>query len=57
VDAISEVEGVITPFPGGIVASGSKVGANNYSFMKATSNEKFSPSVKDKVELRYRYQA
>jgi formylmethanofuran--tetrahydromethanopterin N-formyltransferase len=50
VDAISEVEGVITPFPGGIVASGSKVGANNYSFMKATSNEKFSPSVRDKVE-------
>ncbi len=50
VDAISEVDGVITPFPGGIVASGSKVGANNYSFMKATSNEKFSPSVKDKVE-------
>ena len=50
VDAIAEVEGVITPFPGGIVASGSKVGANNYSFMKATSNEKFSPSVKDKVE-------
>jgi formylmethanofuran--tetrahydromethanopterin N-formyltransferase len=50
VDAISEVEGVITPFPGGIVASGSKVGANNYSFLKATSNEKFSPSVKDKVE-------
>ncbi|KAF5423162.1 MAG: formylmethanofuran--tetrahydromethanopterin N-formyltransferase [Candidatus Methanocomedens sp.] len=50
VDAISEIEGVITPFPGGIVASGSKVGANNYSFMKATSNEKFSPSVKDKVE-------
>ncbi len=50
VDAICEVEGVITPFPGGIVASGSKVGANNYSFLKATSNEKFSPSVKDKVE-------
>jgi len=50
VDAIAEVDGVITPFPGGIVASGSKVGANNYSFMKATSNEKFSPSVKDKVE-------
>jgi len=50
VDAITGVEGVITPFPGGIVASGSKVGANNYSFMKATSNEKFSPSIKDKVE-------
>jgi formylmethanofuran--tetrahydromethanopterin N-formyltransferase len=50
VDAISGVEGVITPFPGGIVASGSKTGANNYSFMHATSNEKFSPSIKDKVE-------
>lgn len=50
VDAISEVEGVITPFPGGIVASGSKVGANKYSFLKATSNEKFSPSIKDKVK-------
>ena len=50
VDAIAEVEGVITPFPGGIVASGSKVGANTYSFMHATSNEKFSPSIKDKVE-------
>jgi formylmethanofuran--tetrahydromethanopterin N-formyltransferase len=50
VDAVSGVEGVITPFPGGIVASGSKTGANNYSFMHATSNEKFSPSIKDKVE-------
>jgi formylmethanofuran--tetrahydromethanopterin N-formyltransferase len=50
VDAIAEVEGVITPFPGGIVASGSKTGANKYTFLKATSNEKFSPSIKDKVE-------
>ena len=50
VDAIAEVEGVITPFPGGIVASGSKTGANKYKFLKATSNEKFSPSIKDKVE-------
>jgi len=50
VDAVGGVEGVITPFPGGIVASGSKTGANNYSFMHATSNEKFSPSIKGKVE-------
>lgn len=50
VDAIADVEGVITPFPGGIVASGSKTGANKYKFLKATSNEKFSPSIKDKVE-------
>ena len=50
VDAIAELEGTITPFPGGIVASGSKAGANNYKFMKATANEKFCPSIKDSVE-------
>ncbi|AAM31017.1 MULTISPECIES: formylmethanofuran--tetrahydromethanopterin N-formyltransferase [Methanosarcina] len=50
VDAIAELEGTITPFPGGIVASGSKSGANKYKFLKATANEKFCPSIKDKVE-------
>ncbi len=50
VDAIALVEGVITPFPGGIVASGTKTGANKYKFLKATTNEKFSPSIKNKVE-------
>ncbi len=51
VDSIREMEGVITPFPGGIVASGSKVGANKYSFLKATTNEKYSPALRGKVEL------
>lgn len=32
VDAIKEIEGTITPFPGGIVARGSKAGFNNYIF-------------------------
>lgn len=51
VDAIALEEGTITPFPGGIVASGSKVGSINYSkFMKATTNEKFSPSIKAKIK-------
>ena len=50
VDAIAELKGTITPFPGGIVASGSKSGANKYKFMKATTNEKFCPSIKDKIE-------
>ncbi len=50
VDAIAEIEGTITPFPGGIVGSGSKTGANKYKFLKATTNEKFCPSLKDKVE-------
>ncbi|ADC65476.1 formylmethanofuran/tetrahydromethanopterin N-formyltransferase [Ferroglobus placidus DSM 10642] len=49
VDAIFEVEGVITPFPGGIVASGSKVGANKYKFLKASTNEKFAPTIRDQV--------
>lgn len=48
VDAISRVEGCITPFPGGIVASGSKVGSK-YKFMKASTNQKMCPSLKGKV--------
>ncbi|AEH61855.1 formylmethanofuran/tetrahydromethanopterin N-formyltransferase [Methanosalsum zhilinae DSM 4017] len=50
VDAIQQTEGSITPFPGGIVASGSKPGANKYKFLKATANERFCPSIKDKIE-------
>ena len=50
VAAIQELEGSITPFPGGIVSSGSKPGANKYTFLKATANEKFCPSIKDQIE-------
>ena len=50
VNAISDVEGVITPFPGGIVASGSKVGSKKYKFMHATTNEQYCPTLKDKIE-------
>ncbi|CAD7777159.1 Formylmethanofuran--tetrahydromethanopterin formyltransferase [Candidatus Methanoperedenaceae archaeon GB37] len=49
VDAIMSCEGSITPFPGGIVASGSKPGADKYKFMKATTNQRFAPSLKDRV--------
>jgi len=49
VDVISLMDGTITPFPGGIVASGSKTGANKYKFMKATTNHRYAPSLKDKV--------
>ncbi|MCI5866807.1 MAG: formylmethanofuran--tetrahydromethanopterin N-formyltransferase [Methanosphaera sp.] len=52
VEAIGNVEGTITPFPGGIVASGSKVGSNKYDFMDATTNEKYCPTLKDKVETQ-----
>jgi hypothetical protein len=50
VNAIKSVPHVITPFPGGIVASGSKVGSNKYSFMHATTNEAYCPSLKDKID-------
>jgi len=40
VDAIEAVSGAITPFPGGIVASGSKVGSTKYKFLGASTNEK-----------------
>lgn len=52
VEAISKVRGVITPFPGGVVASGSKVGSRKYRFMHATTNEAFCPTLKDKTESK-----
>ena len=41
VDAMAEMPGVILPFPGGIVRSGSKVGAKKYKTMIASTNEAF----------------
>ncbi len=49
VDAISSVCGVITSFPGGIVSSGSKVGSNKYKFIPASTNEKYCPTLREKV--------
>ncbi|MHA1844610.1 MAG: formylmethanofuran--tetrahydromethanopterin N-formyltransferase [Promethearchaeota archaeon] len=48
VEAILNVENVIAPFPGGFVRSGSKVGSK-YSFLSASTNEVFCPSLKDKI--------
>lgn len=50
VQAIDKVEGVITPFPGGICASGSKVGSNKYRFMHACTNELYCPTISETVE-------
>ena len=50
VDAIKSVPGVITPFPGGIVASGSKVGSSKYKFLGASTNEKMCVTLKEGVE-------
>lgn len=48
VEAISKVDDVITPFPGGIVRSGSKVGAK-YSGMFASTNDAFCPTLRGTV--------
>ncbi len=50
VSAIGQVEGTITPFTGGVVASGSKPGSNKYKFMHASINEKYCPTLKGKID-------
>lgn len=49
VEAISKIKGTITPFPGGICASGSKIGSR-YKFLTASTNLKLCPSIRNGVE-------
>lgn len=49
VEAIGKVDNVITPFPGGIVRSGSKVGSK-YPGMFASANDAFAPTLKGAVK-------
>ena len=49
VEAIQEVPYVITPFPGGLCRSGSKVGST-YSFLRASTNTPFCPAIKHSLE-------
>ena len=46
--AIREVPGVILPFPGGVVRSGSKVGSK-YKALKASTNEAYCPTLRGTV--------
>ena len=48
VDAIERVPGTITPFPGGVVRSGSKVGSR-YAALRASTNEAFCPALVGRV--------
>jgi formylmethanofuran--tetrahydromethanopterin N-formyltransferase len=48
VTAIAKLPGVITPFPGGAVRSGSKVGST-YSALRASTNEAFCPALVGRV--------
>jgi formylmethanofuran--tetrahydromethanopterin N-formyltransferase len=46
VAAMDPLPGVILPFPGGVVRSGSKVGSKRYKNMIATTNDAFSPTLR-----------
>ena len=48
VAAIRQVPGVILPFPGGIVRSGSKVGSK-YKKLRASTNDAFCPTLRGQV--------
>ena len=49
VDAIMGLANVITPFPGGVVRSGSKVGSR-YAALKASTSDAFCPTLRGRVE-------
>jgi formylmethanofuran--tetrahydromethanopterin N-formyltransferase len=46
VAAMDPLPGVILPFPGGVVRSGSKVGSKRYKNMIATTNDAFAPTLR-----------
>ena len=48
VEAIAELPGVITPFPGGIARSGSKV-VSRYKALKASTSDPFCPTLRGRV--------
>ncbi len=51
VSALETVVGVITPFPGGVARSGSKVGSR-YRGLKASTADEFCPSLRGRVASR-----
>jgi formylmethanofuran--tetrahydromethanopterin N-formyltransferase len=51
VESIAHLPGVITPFPGGVVRSGSKVGSK-YKALRASTNDAFCPTLRGRVETQ-----
>src|SRR5258708_11583833 len=45
------VRGVVLPFPGGIVRSGSKVGAKHYKKMIASTNDAYCPTLRGRADV------
>jgi formylmethanofuran--tetrahydromethanopterin N-formyltransferase len=49
VEAIREAPGVVAPFPGGIVRSGSKT-SSKYKFLRASTNSAYCPMLRGQVD-------
>lgn len=49
VQAMKKIKGVVLPFPGGVVRSGSKVGSR-YKFLHASSNTSYCPTLRPLVD-------
>jgi len=50
-EALRNMEGVITPFPGGVARSGSKVGSR-YKDLPASTSDPFCPTLRGRVESK-----
>lgn len=51
IEAIDPMPGVITPFPGGVARSGSKVGSR-YKKLKASTADAYCPTLRGRVEMK-----
>ena len=51
-EAMAGMTGVILPFPGGVVRSGSKVGSRRIKSMIASTNDAFCPSLRAVTETQ-----
>ncbi|HEX9109487.1 MAG TPA: formylmethanofuran--tetrahydromethanopterin N-formyltransferase, partial [Longimicrobiales bacterium] len=49
--AMRRVPGVILPFPGGIVRSGSKVGSRRYKALMASTNDAYCPTLRGRPDV------
>lgn len=56
VDAVAGLPGVITPFPGGVARSGSKVGSR-YKGLTASTADAYCPTLRGRVESKLHSQA
>jgi len=50
-EALSRLPGVITPFPGGVARSGSKIGSK-YKGLRASTADAFCPTLRSRVETK-----